>query len=88
MRVTLIQCGGIGLDIVPAVQRIIAAAGVEIAWDEHLAGGAAVARGREPLYGDCQRPEFEATLLRRFQVERKHELPNGRVLYLARRRAG
>ncbi|HET8690537.1 MAG TPA: class I SAM-dependent methyltransferase [Steroidobacteraceae bacterium] len=49
---------------------------------------AAIARGREPLYGDCQRPEFEATLLRRFQVERKHELPNGRVLYLARRRAG
>jgi SAM-dependent methyltransferase len=47
---------------------------------------AAIARGREPLYADCQRPEFEATLLRRFQIERKHELPNGRVLYLARKR--
>jgi SAM-dependent methyltransferase len=47
---------------------------------------AALARGREPLYADCQRPEFEATLLQRFQIERKHELPNGRVLYLARKR--
>jgi SAM-dependent methyltransferase len=47
---------------------------------------AALARGREPLYGDCERPAFEATLLSRFQIERKHELPNGRVLYLARKR--
>jgi len=47
---------------------------------------AAIARGREPLYGDCLRPQFETTLLQRFQIERKHELPNGRVLYLARRR--
>lgn len=47
---------------------------------------AAIARGREPLYGDCLRAEFEATLLQRFQIERKHELPNGRVLYLARKR--
>jgi len=47
---------------------------------------AALARGREPLYGDCQRPAFEATLLDRFQIEQKHELPNGRVLYLARKR--
>jgi SAM-dependent methyltransferase len=47
---------------------------------------AAIARGREPLYADCLRPEFEATLLQRFQIERKHELPNGRVLYLARKR--
>jgi isocitrate dehydrogenase (NAD+) len=49
MRITVIQCGGIGLDIVPAVQKIVAAAGVDIAWDEHLAGGAAVAEGRAPL---------------------------------------
>lgn len=46
----------------------------------------AIARGRERLYPDCLRPAFEATLLERFQIERKHELPNGRVLYLARRR--
>jgi len=48
---------------------------------------AALARGREPLYGDCERLVFEATLLERFQVERRHELPNGRVLYLARKRS-
>lgn len=47
---------------------------------------AALARGRESLYGDCQRPAFEATLHGRFHVERTHELPNGRVLYLARKR--
>jgi SAM-dependent methyltransferase len=47
---------------------------------------AAIARGREALYSDCLRPEFEATLLQHFQIERKHELPNGRALYLARRR--
>ncbi len=47
---------------------------------------AAIARGREPLYPDCLRPEFETTLLARFQIERRHELSNGRVLYLARRR--
>ena len=35
---------------------------------------AAIARGREPLYPDCLRPEFEATLLKRFQIERRHEL--------------
>lgn len=46
----------------------------------------ALARGREPLYGDCQRLAFEATLQQRFQVERTLELPNDRVLYLARKR--
>jgi isocitrate dehydrogenase (NAD+) len=45
LRVTLIQGGGIGLDMVPAVQQILAAAGVAIEWDEHLAGGAAMAAG-------------------------------------------
>lgn len=47
---------------------------------------AALARGREPLYGDCQRPAFEAGLQVLFEVERALELPNGRVLYLARKR--
>ncbi len=47
---------------------------------------AVIARGREPLYADCMRPAFEATLQQRFQIEREHELSNGRVLYLARRR--
>lgn len=47
---------------------------------------AAIARGREPLYLDCIRPAFEAELARRFTVENTLELPNGRVLYLARNR--
>jgi isocitrate dehydrogenase (NAD+) len=49
LRVTLIQGGGIGLDQVPAVQRILAAAGVAITWDEHLAGLESVRRGGAPL---------------------------------------
>ena len=47
---------------------------------------AAIARGREALYGDCERPAFEAALGELFQVEKSRELPNGRVLFLARRR--
>jgi isocitrate dehydrogenase (NAD+) len=45
IRVTLVQGGGIGLDIVPAVQQIIAAAGVTVEWEEYYAGGAALERG-------------------------------------------
>src|SRR5262245_37066445 len=48
MRVTLIQGGGIGVDMVPAVQELLAAAGVAIEWDEHLAGGAAALQGLWP----------------------------------------
>src|SRR5437773_4509803 len=49
LRVTLIQGGGIGFDQAPAVQRILEAAGVAIAWDEHLAGLASSEKGRAPL---------------------------------------
>lgn len=49
---------------------------------------AAIARGRESLYPDCVRPAFETALNLRFAIERTLELPNGRVLYLARRRDG
>ncbi len=49
LPITLIQGGGIGQDTVPAVLRIIKAAGVEIAWEHHVAGGEAVAQGMEPL---------------------------------------
>lgn len=48
-RVTLIQGGGIGLDQVPAVERILEAAGVEIQWEEHPAGLAAIEQGMSPL---------------------------------------
>src|SRR5205807_5855563 len=49
LRVTLVQGGGIGYDLVPAVQHILDKAGVKISWDEYLAGGEAVAHGHEPL---------------------------------------
>ncbi len=49
MRVTLIQGGGMGLDQVPAVKRILEAAGVTMEWDEHLAGWASMERGGAPL---------------------------------------
>jgi isocitrate dehydrogenase (NAD+) len=49
LRVTLIQGGGIGFDQVPAVQRILASAGVAIDWDEHLAGLPALERGQPAL---------------------------------------
>ncbi|MBM4072312.1 MAG: isocitrate dehydrogenase [Planctomycetes bacterium] len=49
IRVTLIQGGGLGLDQAPAVQRILQAAGAQVAWDEHSAGHAAVERGLPPL---------------------------------------
>src|SRR4029077_1670606 len=39
----------IGHDVVPAVQRIVAAAGVDVVWDLHYAGAEAVARGQESL---------------------------------------
>jgi isocitrate dehydrogenase (NAD+) len=49
LRVTLIQGGGVGFDQVPAVQRILTAAGVSIDWDEHLAGLASLERGGQAL---------------------------------------
>jgi isocitrate dehydrogenase (NAD+) len=49
VRVTLIQGGGIGLDQVPAVKRILEAAGACIEWDEYLAGLAALEQGKPAL---------------------------------------
>jgi isocitrate dehydrogenase (NAD+) len=49
LRVTLIQGGGTGFDQVPAVQRILKAAGADIAWEEHLAGLAAAEKGQPAL---------------------------------------
>jgi isocitrate dehydrogenase (NAD+) len=49
LHVTLIQGGEIGQDIVPAVKRIIEAAGVSIAWDEFVAGHEAIQQGLDPL---------------------------------------
>src|SRR5262249_31433407 len=49
LKVTLIQGGGAGLDQVPAVQRILEAAGVAIEWHEPLAGLPALERDRPAL---------------------------------------
>src|SRR5262249_30139663 len=49
LRVTLIQGGGIGYDQVPAVQRVLEAAGVRIDWDPHLAGQASLEKGGPAL---------------------------------------
>jgi isocitrate dehydrogenase (NAD+) len=48
-KITLIQGGGMGLDQVPAVQEILRSAGVDIEWEEHLAGWTSVERGGQPL---------------------------------------
>lgn len=48
-RVTLLPGDGIGPEITAAVVRIIAAAGVEIEWESHLAGTEALARLGDPL---------------------------------------
>lgn len=49
LRVTLIHGGGIGYDIVPAVQEILRGAGVDITFHEFLAGGEAEAKGQPAL---------------------------------------
>ncbi len=49
LRVTLIQGGGGGFDQVPAVKAVLHAAGVDLDWDEHLAGWASMEKGGEAL---------------------------------------
>src|SRR5262249_38409269 len=49
LRVVLIQGGGIGLDQAPAVQRILQSAGLDVEWEEHLAGLPALERGDAAL---------------------------------------
>lgn len=49
LKVTLIQGGGIGQDLVAAVKHVLEAAGVAILWEEHVAGAEALAQGKYPL---------------------------------------
>jgi isocitrate dehydrogenase (NAD+) len=49
LRVTLVQGGEIGVDLAPAVQYILNAAGVDIEWEEHLAGLASIEKGGTAL---------------------------------------
>lgn len=46
-----------------------------------------LARGRESLYGDCVREQFEQLLGLRFRMEKTLVLPNARVLYLVSAKA-
>lgn len=48
-RVTLIPGDGPGADVVPHVQRIVQAAGVDIEWDEQLAGAASMELGESAV---------------------------------------
>jgi isocitrate dehydrogenase (NAD+) len=55
LRVTLIQGGGAGLDQVPAVKRILEAAGVQVEWHEFVAGLASLEQGCAALPADMLR---------------------------------
>src|ERR1700737_2334277 len=62
LRVTLIQGGGAGLDQVPAVQRILGGAGVDIEWQEHIAGLPSLERGGPALPEEMLRSVRETGL--------------------------
>ena len=62
LRVTLIQGGGVGYDQVPAVKRVLEAAGVDISWDEHLAGLPALEQGGVALPAEMLRAVRETGL--------------------------
>lgn len=47
--VTLIKGDGIGQEVIPAAQRVVEATGVEIEWEEKLAGETAVSELGEPV---------------------------------------
>lgn len=49
LKVTLIQGGGIGRDLAAAVKHVLEAAGVDIVWEEHVAGAEALDQGKSPL---------------------------------------
>jgi isocitrate dehydrogenase (NAD+) len=49
MRVTFVQGGGVGFDQQAAVARVLAAAGVPVEFDVHLAGRAALDQGKDAL---------------------------------------
>lgn len=49
LSITLVQGGGTGLDQVQSVRRVVAEAGVDVEWDEHPAGRAALEQKKDPL---------------------------------------
>lgn len=48
-RITLINGDGIGREIVPATRRVVEATGVDVVWEEMLAGELAVEKFRDPV---------------------------------------
>jgi isocitrate dehydrogenase (NAD+) len=79
VRVTLVQGGGIGLDQVPAVKRILDGAGVAVDWDEHLAGLAAIQEGQPPLPPEMLRSVRETGLALKTMVLSRPAGPAGRA---------
>ncbi len=59
-RVTLIRGDGIGPEVAEAALRVLQAVGADLAWDEQVAGQAAVERGLDPL-PDATRASFRQT---------------------------
>src|SRR5438874_6144703 len=88
LRVTLIQGGGIGYDMVPAVKLILDRAGVAITWDEHLAGGEAVARGQEPLPAAMLKSIQQNGLALKTKLMPTHDAPHTNYNVLLRRQLG
>src|SRR3569623_1726099 len=83
LTVTLIQGGGAGLDQVPAVKEVVAAAGVDVTWDEHVAGWAAVEKGLPAL------PAAMLASMRKNRVSLKTKLlPPPGVAGVARKEPG
>jgi isocitrate dehydrogenase (NAD+) len=88
MRVTLIQGGGVGWDQVPAVQRILEAAGIVIEWDEHLAGQASLEKGEPALPEAMLRSVRETGLALKTKLFSPAGPPSGNFNVLFRRELG
>jgi isocitrate dehydrogenase (NAD+) len=88
LRVTLIQGGGAGLDQVPAVRRILEAAGVHLDWDEHLAGLASLERGGPALPEAMLRSVRETGLALKTKLLSPPGPPAGNFNVLFRRELG
>jgi isocitrate dehydrogenase (NAD+) len=88
LRVTLIQGGGIGFDQVPAVQRILRAARVEIEWEEHLVGLPSVERGGAALPEELLRSVRTTGLALKTKLLSPPGPPHGNPNVLLRRELG
>jgi isocitrate dehydrogenase (NAD+) len=88
LRVTLVQGGGAGLDQVPAVKRILSAAGVEIDWQEYLAGFASLEAGGPALPEEMLRSVRETGLALKTKLLSPPGPPQGNFNIQFRRQLG